>query len=266
MGVRTIVVLVAFAVSAAACGDAAETSTASSTTVPAVASSTTSVTSPPETTTTTAPFVLDTFVVRDVTPIPAWTAAVVDGRTEVYASPNGDPVRMLDATTILGTRTVVRVLHRADGWLYVALPGRPQGATGYLRESDVELFSGERTVEIDLSDRTLVVWEDEAIVLETPVAVGKAQSPTPTGTFFVTDAVKLTRPGGPWGPFAFGLSARSESITEFNGGDGIIGIHGTSNPGSIGSAASLGCVRVPNETILELAELIQVGATVTIRS
>jgi lipoprotein-anchoring transpeptidase ErfK/SrfK len=263
MGVRMIVVLVALAVSAAACGSGEEQAAASSTTAGTLTTPTTSsppTTSPPETTTTTAPFVLDTIVVEEVTPIPAWTAAVVDGRTPVYASPNGDPVRMLDATTILGTRTVVRVLHRSDGWLHVELPGRPQGATGYLRESDTEVFSGERTVEIDLSDRTLVVWEDGVAVLETPVAVGKAQNPTPTGTFFVTDAVKLTRPSGPWGPFAFGLSARSESITEFNGGDGIIGIHGTNNPSSIG------CVRVPNETILELAQLVRVGATVTIRA
>jgi lipoprotein-anchoring transpeptidase ErfK/SrfK len=84
--------------------------------------------------------------------------------------------------------------------------------------------------------------------------------------FFVTDAVRITNPNGPWGPYAFGLSARSDTVTEFNGGDGIIGIHGTNRPNSIGEAQSLGCVRLPNDVMLELAELLSVGSPVTIKA
>jgi lipoprotein-anchoring transpeptidase ErfK/SrfK len=96
------------------------------------------------------------------------------------------------------------------------------------------------------------------------VAVGSNTNPTPVGLFFVTDALETGNPRGAWGPFAFGLSAHSDSITEFNGGDGIIGIHGTSKPNSIGKAVSLGCVRVPNEVMLQLAELVQLGVPVLI--
>ena len=71
-------------------------------------------------------------------------------------------------------------------------------------------------------------------------------------------------PTGPWGPWAFGLSAYSDVVTEFNGGNGIIGIHGTNRPGSIGYAQSLGCVRVPNDVALELGELISAGVPVEI--
>ncbi|HEY6627827.1 MAG TPA: L,D-transpeptidase, partial [Acidimicrobiia bacterium] len=71
-------------------------------------------------------------------------------------------------------------------------------------------------------------------------------------------------PDSAWGPHAFGLSARSETITEYNGGDGIIGIHGTNRPGSIGNAASLGCVRVPNEMITKLHGMVPIGTPVTI--
>jgi len=67
-----------------------------------------------------------------------------------------------------------------------------------------------------------------------------------------------------WGPHALGLSARSDTITEYKGGDGIIGIHGTNRPGSIGEAASLGCVRVPNEVIALLHDLVAVGTPVEI--
>jgi lipoprotein-anchoring transpeptidase ErfK/SrfK len=62
------------------------------------------------------------------------------------------------------------------------------------------------------------------------------------------------------------LSARSDTVTEFNGGDGIIGIHGTNRPNSIGEAQSLGCVRLPNDVILELSELLSVGSPVTIKA
>jgi hypothetical protein len=253
----------------AACGDPlpADAPTGSSVAPPTTTSSTVpTIAREPVTTTTTVAILPPPEVPRDVPLVPRWTAAVASGRLDVYAGPGGDPVRVLDATTILGTPTIVRVLQRVDDWLRVALPGRPVGAEGWVRADDVELFSGDREVVIDLSDRTLQVTDRTGVIIETPVAVGTDRSPTPLGSFFVTDAVRLTNPNGPWGPFAFGLSARSEAITEFNGGDGIIGIHGTSNPGSIGRAASLGCVRVPNETILRLAEIVGVGFPVTIRA
>jgi lipoprotein-anchoring transpeptidase ErfK/SrfK len=108
------------------------------------------------------------------------------------------------------------------------------------------------------------VAEEE--ILSTTVAVGTGGNPTPTGSFFVTDNVTLANPNSVWGPHALGLSARSDTITEFNGGDGIIGIHGTNKPGSIGNAASLGCVRVPNDIITQLHEMIPVGTPVQINA
>ena len=118
------------------------------------------------------------------------------------------------------------------------------------------LYVVDSKVEIDLSDRTLTYYEQGEEVLTTSVAVGTERNPTPVGEFFVTDNVTLANPGSPWGPHAFGISARSDTITEYNGGDGIIGIHGTNRPASIGNAASLGCVRVPNEVITTLHEIV----------
>jgi len=122
----------------------------------------------------------------------------------------------------------------------------------------------EGKVEIDLSERTLTYLEDGREILTTSVAVGSQRNPTPEGEFFITDSVTLDNPASPWGPHAFGLSARSDTITEYNGGDGIIGIHGTNRPGSIGNAASLGCVRVPNDVITRLHEMVPIGTPVKI--
>jgi hypothetical protein len=186
---------------------------------------------------------------------------------EVFDGPFGQTVvRTLPATTILGTPTVVRILGEGGPRYEVALPGRPNGATGWVDRDDLELFPALRSIEVDLSDRRLVVKEEDEIIFTTQVGVGSPSSPTPTGSFFITDAVIIHASSGPWGPFAFGLSARSNTVTEFNGGDGIIGIHGTNRPRSIGSAQSLGCVRLPNEMITELFELVGVGTPVEISS
>ena len=188
------------------------------------------------------------------------------GDVEIYESPNsGEPVRVVPGETILGTTTVLPIAHGpADGWAEVLLPGRPNSATGWVEVDRMQMFVVEGQIVVDLSERTLTYYENGDMVLETPVAVGKAGTPTPTGSFFVTDNVTLADPDSPWGPHAFGLSARSETITEFNGGDGIIGIHGTNQPGSIGKSASLGCVRVRNPVISQLHELIPLGTPVEI--
>lgn len=197
----------------------------------------------------------------------ATLVAISLGELRVYAAPGEpDPQRTLPATTILGTATVVTALGQpVDGWLEVMLPGRPNGSTGWVQTNRVDLYMVTDKVVIDLSDRELTYYQDGVQQLSTTVAIGTSHNPTPTGLFYVTDLVDIPG-GGPWGPAALGLSARSETITEFNGGDGIIGIHGTNKPGSIGQAASLGCVRLPNEMIIELRSLVSLGTPVEIRA
>ncbi|MFP5332582.1 MAG: L,D-transpeptidase, partial [Acidimicrobiia bacterium] len=201
------------------------------------------------------------------TAAPVWTAARAEGRLAVFATPRSDrPFRTLERTTILGTPTVVFVLDATEDWLKVMVPGRPNGQTGWVRQADVVMYEVGTRAAIDLSDRTITVFEGETKIFETSVGIGSPAAPTPTGLFFITDAVRITNPNGPWGPYAFGLSARSDTVTEFNGGDGIIGVHGTNRPNSIGEAQSLGCVRLPNDVMLELSELLSVGSPVTIEA
>lgn len=195
-------------------------------------------------------------------------AAMARGDTEIFATPgDATPTMTMPATTILGTVTVMAVVGEpTDGWAEVMLPVRPNGSTGWLRTDAVRFFVVEGSVTVDLSDRELVYQLNGEEVLRTAVAIGTSQNPTPTGSFFVTDSVTLANPNSPWGSHALGLSARSDTITEFNGGDGIIGIHGTNRPGSIGTAASLGCVRLPNDTISMLHRLAPIGTPVEIRA
>lgn len=194
--------------------------------------------------------------------------AMAQGDVAVYSDPaNPESTLTVPWTTILGTVTVLTVVGEpADGWAEVMLPIRPNGSTGWVRTSEVELYVVEGRIVIDLSEKTLSYFVNGAEMLSTTVAIGTNQNPTPTGEFFVTDSVTLANPNSPWGPHALGLSARSDTITEYNGGDGIIGIHGTSNPSSIGRAASLGCVRLPNDLITKLHTLVPIGTPVEIRA
>lgn len=184
----------------------------------------------------------------------------------VYASP-GDtkPFVTVPARTILGTTTVFAVVQGPiDGWAEVMLPVRPNDATGWIDTAHLSLYVVNGLVVVDVSERRLTYYENGKVVVETPVAVGTDRNSTPTGHFYVTDSVTMADPNSPWGPHAFGLSARSDTITEYNGGDGIIGIHGTNRPSSIGQAASLGCIRLPNDVIIQLHEVVPIGTPVEI--
>jgi len=46
--------------------------------------------------------------------------------------------------------------------------------------------------------------------------------------------------------------------------NGVIGFHGTPTVSSIGRAASNGCVRMRNEDVLALFNLVQVGTVVRV--
>jgi lipoprotein-anchoring transpeptidase ErfK/SrfK len=218
------------------------------------------------TTTTTVPTTTTTLLTAESLPRGSSLILEAQGEVEVFASPGDpEPIRVLEARTILDTPTVVMVLEGPnDGWARVMLPGRPNGSEGWVESDNLTEYVVAGKLIVDLSDRTLSYHVAEEEILSTTVAVGTGGNPTPTGSFFVTDNVTLANPNSVWGPHALGLSARSDTITEFNGGDGIVGIHGTNRPDSIGEAASLGCVRVPNEVIIQLHEMIQVGTPVHI--
>ena len=219
-------------------------------------------------------------VVEDPPPVNIWPGfeatqtddtqlvAITSVELTAYAWPNTlEPIRSIPAETILGTPTVLAVVDGpADGWIHVMLPGRPNGATGWISAESVDLFASNGKIIVDLSERTLTYSVGDVEVITAAAGIGSLYNPTPTGSFFVTDNVTLADPNSAWGPHAFGISARSDVITEFNGGDGIIGIHGTNNPSSVGGNISLGCVRLANDIITDLHHRVPIGTLVEIRA
>lgn len=152
----------------------------------------------------------------------------------------------------------------ASGWLPVLLPMRPNGTVGWVRADEVDLTRNPYRIEVDVDDFTLTVFRGEDVHFRTVAGIGEGDTPTPYGSFYLTDLLRPSDPTGIYGPYAYGLSGFSESLTSFNGGAGVIGIHGTNQPAALGTRVSRGCIRVANASIAEMATFLPLGTPVVI--
>jgi lipoprotein-anchoring transpeptidase ErfK/SrfK len=156
------------------------------------------------------------------------------------------------------------LLTRRGRWLKVRLPGRPNGHTGWIGLAWTARSVTNWHIVVDLSRRRVTVYRDGRPVRVFRAVVGKPSTPTPPGQFFVEETITL-RPTDVGAPFALALSARSNVLQEFDGGPGQIAIHGLANiGGTLGSAASHGCVRLNNAAVRWLVVRIGPGVPVTI--
>jgi lipoprotein-anchoring transpeptidase ErfK/SrfK len=198
--------------------------------------------------------------------------AILNHDTEAFSTPSRDSARVVmvsKARPITGEQTVLPVIaHATDGqgavWLRVLLPGRPDGHAGWISASSTTPALTEWQIIVGISARQVTVYWDGRPVNTFAAVVGMPSTPTPIGRFFVEETVKLNRQEV-GAPYALALSARSNVLHEFDGGDGQTALHGTSNVGGIlGTAASHGCIRVDTQAITWLATRMGPGVPVTI--
>jgi lipoprotein-anchoring transpeptidase ErfK/SrfK len=159
---------------------------------------------------------------------------------------------------------VLKARHKQSGtWMKIRIPGRPNGRTGWVREESLgRLHKIHTALTIDRSSLRATLTRKGRVIWTSRVGVGAAGTPTPAGRFWIRE--RLRGFGGSYGPWAFGTSAYSNQLTGWPGG-GVIGIHGTDQPGLIPGRPSHGCVRVPNWKIVQLARLMPIGTPVRIR-
>jgi L,D-transpeptidase catalytic domain len=189
---------------------------------------------------------------------------------EARSAPGPDtrPLAPLELETPEGTTNIVLVVGErslADGlWVRVRLPVLPNDRTGWVPRRALGGYRFVRThLIVDRARFTATLVSGGRKVFSAPVGVGKPESPTPAGKFYVRD--RLSGFGNPfYGPVAFGTSARSAVLTDWPDG-GFVGIHGTNEPGLIPGRISHGCIRLRNADILRLSRLMPVGTPVTIR-
>src|SRR5918994_7581369 len=128
------------------------------------------------------------------------------------------------------------------------------------------MFNNRYGIVIRLPSDKLHLWRELRLIATYRVALGTSRTPTPRGLFYITELLKPRSPRGAYGPCSFGLSAHSNVLKRFAGGDGRVGLHGTNQPWLIGSNVSNGCIRVRNSAIRRLAKILPLGTPVHIRS
>jgi lipoprotein-anchoring transpeptidase ErfK/SrfK len=221
------------------------------------------------TTTTTAPMTTTTTSTPAAPGAPERVVAVAKiPQIAVFDAPGGGggrPSHVLRNPTWEGYGLSFLVVEsRSDGWLKVNVPVRPNGTTGWIQSADVDLAAVQSRVEISLSQHRLRYWNGSSLLLDEPVALGTARTPTPTGSFFVDVVAKPPNPRGAYGPYQVSITAFSEVLHSFDGGIGQLAIHGTNRPDLIGQNVSNGCIRVANAAITLLAEHVAIGTPVDI--
>jgi len=150
---------------------------------------------------------------------------------------------------------------------------QPDAQTGNLGEN--KGTTADVAVTVDTKANTLQVHDGEKLIAAYPVTVGSVQTASPIGEWKVRRITKLPTfrydkemlqhgqrsgnfhllPPGPRNPVGVMWIALNKKG---------IGIHGTNDPGSIGHAASHGCIRLANWDVVRLATKIKSGDNVSI--
>jgi len=129
-------------------------------------------------------------------------------------------------------------------------------------------FNGQ-WITINKTKTILTLYNGNKVVKKYPVAIGNPSSLTPTGKFTTVNRIrnpawggggyaKPVRGGSPANPLGYrwmGLSPK---------GGSEYGIHGNTNPYSIGTYASHGCIRMFNQDVEEIFEKVSIGTQVWI--
>jgi lipoprotein-anchoring transpeptidase ErfK/SrfK len=210
------------------------------------------------------------------TPTRAWIAKVVYP-TLARAAPRLTHVRRLfevSPVSAWGAPTELLVLgSRVDAaghpWLRVRLDYRPNGFAAWIDEEDTVLHEDPWRITVSRERREVRVYDAGRLVRSFAAVVGKPSTPTPAGLFAIAAELPQPSPSQNFeGAWVLPLTAHSEVLQHFEGGDGQVALHGrggASLADPLGSARSHGCVRLANAAIGWIAGHVPVGTPVRVR-
>lgn len=159
---------------------------------------------------------------------------------------------------------VVEVLENQGDYMKVLITARPNHTTGWIKADDVTIAATEYRMELDLSTFHLKVFRGADVFIETDVVIGKDSTPTPVGHFFVTEEIKNSSDTGIYGAWILPTNGYSEVLDTFDNGLPQIAFHGTNQPELVGTKASNGCVRIPNDVVIKITDAIPAGTPIDI--
>jgi lipoprotein-anchoring transpeptidase ErfK/SrfK len=149
-------------------------------------------------------------------------------------------------------------------WLAVRSTALGNTRLGWVRARRVRLLNRTLRLEVDLSRRELIV-HDVGILRRIRVAVGAPDTPTPPGTFYVTDKLAGADFGSYYGCCILALSGHQPNLPQgWSGGDRLA-IHGSPTP-TWGLAVSNGCLHADEADLQYLMRTVPLGTAVRIHA
>ena len=198
--------------------------------------------------------------------ISCYSTARLNGPVTLYKEPGGRPRIHLSRRTEWGSTRVLGVVLRRGDWVAVQAPELDNGELAWLPTNRARLDCVAWSVHADLSRRMLYVRHDGRLVRKFQIAIGRQGNATPKGRFTVTDKLRVTDPGSPYGCCVLALSGHQNRLPPGWPGGDRLAIHATKELSSIGRPASLGCMRITSVQARWLIRAIPAGSPVFVRA
>lgn len=185
----------------------------------------------------------------------------VQAPVAVRDRPGGRVVARIAPRTGFGSPAVAPVVERRGGWLRVLTPARASGLPSWVRD-DARLRPSSTQVAIraDLSAGRLTVrgngWRRGFAM-----SSGRGGSPTPPGSYAVTDRISGRLYGGTYGLAVLALSGHQPDVPSGWAGGTRLAIHGRPDGGR---SASSGCLVVSRAALAWLRSHVPLGTVVRV--
>jgi hypothetical protein len=186
----------------------------------------------------------------------------------LHSRPFGPVLARVGSKTPFGSERALSVVAVRHGrWLAVTEAGVGNNRVVWIdaKSGGLRYAHTRLELDIDLSERTLVVRRNGVAVRRLSVGVGRAGSPTPTGTFAVTDKLNGGAYSAAYGCCILALSATQPNLPAGWTGGNRIAIHGTLSAADFGRAVSAGCVHASDSDLRYLMRAVPLGTPVVIR-
>jgi L,D-transpeptidase catalytic domain len=199
---------------------------------------------------------------------PRWRVAIVRRSVPLRARPNGHVIARVSNRTEFGDQRVLSIARQRGPWLGVVATELPNGelAWVHVKHSGLDFRRTRYSLHADLSGRWLELRRGGRRIRRISVAIGRPGSETPTGRFAVTDKLSGYRYGPYYGCCILALNGQQPNLPPGWTGGNRLAIHGTDAPGTIGAAASAGCLRAGDADLRVLMRRVPLGTPVFIRA
>jgi hypothetical protein len=198
--------------------------------------------------------------------ISCYSTAFANGPVTLYREPGGRVRIRLSAKTEWGSDRVFGVVRRRGDWVAVQAPELRNRELAWLPANRTRLDCVTWSMHADLSRRMLYVRRDGQVVRRFQITIGRRGNPTPKGRFSVTDKLRVTDTGSPYGCCVLALSGHQTRLPPGWPGGDRLAIHATKELSSLGKPVSLGCMRITSVQARWLIKTIPLGAPLIVRA